>query len=163
MNNLLAFDIESLGVGKKLCSVGFAHIDGGRHLINIECDWNDMEPRCKREFWDKQSEELKLKLQTNCVTESVACQQIKDLVETYCLDGRDEIMIVSDNPGYDVGEINALLVRNGFMPLQYTKKSGYIDVLCASSFRKGKGIFTSIGINAHSPELDAEVILKSVL
>lgn len=176
--NLISVDIETLGVNKDVCAVGLCHYFDGiavynTKVIRIQSNWNDMEPRCKKEFWDKQPDSLKEYLQQNTITPYEACKEIKFYIEN-CIEiatkqvpDINELIIVSDNPAFDVGRLNDLLVNNLCMPLQYTTANGYVDVHCTSTI---KDMFKYLGKELppkkqldHNPENDAIKIMDEYL
>lgn len=77
----------------------------------------DMDPKCKREFWDKQPPHLLELLQQNAVPPMAGINAFRSYLDEW--HAKATLYIVSDNPAYDFAFIDAYLDRAGLPTLAY--------------------------------------------
>lgn len=185
---IFAIDIESRGRGcwqHGIISIGVCvgRADKEEVLAKTRFDMlplshQSMEPRCKREFWDKHPEQYKA-LTKNAKPAKEQIHAFRALLDKYDTD-YDELYIVCDNPGFDFGMINFYLDLHDLLTLDYSIDGSYRCVHDADSYGRGllqykanqpwldntylQAVTGAIHINLkdhnHLPENGAEVIYK---
>jgi hypothetical protein len=152
---LVSVDIEKAGclIAKHpVISVGFSVGDTNGRLFsqrkfNVSVNWfqkdsegnvtnyGDFEKRCVDEFWSKLPQSTIEKCLTNpepLPAESawIAIGAWIDFLEELYPIGEYEIKFVSDNPSFDIGNIDYCLERYaGRIPMRYTSKGKYRSIV----------------------------------
>lgn len=182
----LAFDIERAGCYFKntTLAIGLALYiplpseKAGIYNLRLVPNFTDIdfETACVTEFWDKYPDVLKT------ITDSprVTWQEISCIIDE--LDKEfPNLMIVSDNPSFDIAHINADLQREvGVRGLSYRLNSTYRNIIDADAFLSAYDIHNpkmwvwtkkileahKVSVSAnhdHLPENDAVYILETYL
>ena len=188
----LAFDIEKAGclpIRHPVIAVGVCLGDEDGLIIEkkrwtFQVQWpddlknpshyGDFEPRCWEEFWSKQKPELIAELKQDAKPQKEGWNDfvkwVDELEKKY-----SKIVLLSDNPGYDLGAIDVNLERyTERMPLRYASTTGDYRSLIVSDDAyyiasedtmmavKEERLFPFVQPD-HRPENDAEVVFRQYL
>jgi hypothetical protein len=130
---ILAFDIETRGedmIAHGIMSIGFClgHADrfeviqsGRISLKPIVEEFQTVEKRCMNEFWSKHPEVYK-QLVDEAIQPNIGMYKLSSMLDQW--DCNYDLRIVSDNPSFDLGQINFYLARYGMRPLSRNRMTG---------------------------------------
>lgn len=143
---------------------------------SVSVEFQQFEERCVREFWSKNSENLK-RMQENAIDPLVGIAQFRKLIDKYDDKVLYEARIITDNPSFDASMLNYYLSRANLEPLHFDSASRYRSVVDTDSYSRGvlhmgygnpwvsdEVLIKKYGLTAnhadhdHMPENDAEYI-----
>lgn len=152
---LVAVDIERTGsfmIKNKTLSIGFYIGDGignklSTHKFNTTVKWpkygeeteildyGDFEPRCWDEFWVKLQHSIVEKCVENAKSEKETWTEVADFLndlEIKYPESEYEIKFLSDNPAFDIGNIDYGLEKYANrLPMRYSSKGVYRSVIAS--------------------------------
>ena len=114
---VLSIDIETSGcnlIDNGILAIGYCigNLDGEvvfKDRINMLLDDGCyFEERCVKEFWSKHEDVLKI-IQEDAVGPHIGIRSFVDMV--YDLEDQYELIIISDNPVFDIGFINYYMAK----------------------------------------------------
>jgi hypothetical protein len=186
----VAFDVEATGcvVGvHNIVSVGVSTWDSRTNVVkprlamNLLVHWwsetsdgrivqlGDFERECVVGFWKKLPAEAVRDMKTNPQTRLQAATQLATLLDTLQRDYQGmRIVLLSDNPSFDIGWLDSLLGTLGRRPIRFGPKREYREVIDTDSLLIGFPLVVQESIEAearasvrglaHLPWVDASII-----
>lgn len=138
--SIFAVDIEHSGFN--ILSIGAVVVDKFGsivHEFHATCynkDTTRFSPRCWSEFWSKQPAALESMSKCRLKYDSIS-DLVRGFYEFYVDVWHDDLTFVSDNPSFDIGEINAELKCLGFKSLLYDSNGKYHTIVDVFSLQHG--------------------------
>lgn len=139
----------------------------------------EMDQKCKAEFWDKQPNNLLERLQENAVAANIGIKRFREYLDYWTYQDPN-LYVLCDNPAYDFAFIDYYLDLFGYPTLAYKPDLNFRPLHDADSYARGilryvgeqwvnnKEIIESRNLDvgtvttltAHMPEDDAEGIYR---
>ncbi len=123
----LAMDIETTGqyLGRNaMIAVGMVVMDDEMNILKnftvcLKENGKEREERCMKEFWEKQPAELFSNIIKNGIDPQIAMNMLVEWLLDVEMTYGDRLVVVSDNPAFDVAWINYYLATYTVRPMLY--------------------------------------------